>query len=151
MAWEVYTLGGGDYLYTVFNGIKALVDSHSYVKLIAISGMLALFWALLQSAFNNQFKNTVTWAVSFMLMYNVMFLPKVEIVINDPLNRAANYRKVDGVPAALGIFASLSSNIGFRITELMETAFSLPDDLKYQKSGMIFGSRLLGVDLSGKN
>jgi conjugal transfer mating pair stabilization protein TraG len=145
MAWEVYTLGGGDYLYTVFNGIKALVDSHSYVKLIALSGMLALFWALLQSAFNNQFKNTATWAVSFMLMYNVMFLPKVEIVINDPLNRATNYRKVDGVPAALGIFASLSSNIGFRITELMETAFSLPDDLKYQKSGMIFGSRLLGL------
>lgn len=145
MAWEIYTFGGGDYLYSIFNGVAALVASHSYVKIISLSGMLALFWALIQSAFTNQFKNTVTWAVSFMFVYNVMFLPKVTIVINDPLNRGVVNRNVENVPAALGIFASLSSNVGYTITELMETAFAPVNDLQYHKSGMLFGSRLLGL------
>ena len=49
---------------------------------------------------------------------------------------------VANVPIGLALFASLTSEVGDGLTRLTEQAFTLPDDLRYQEHGMIFGARL---------
>lgn len=148
--WEVYTFGGGDYLYSIFNGIAALTKSAGYVNIIAITAMLGLTWAMLQSSFGGGYKASATWIISFMLFYNVMFLPKSTVLINDPLNQDKKYDAVENVPFALAAFASLTSQIGKSMTESMETAFSKADYLPYHKHGMLFGSKLVSMTTTMK-
>jgi conjugal transfer mating pair stabilization protein TraG len=150
MVWEVHTFGGGEYLWDVFNGIAAITSGKSYLSIITISGLFGLTWAMLQSSFGGGYKASVPWIVSFMLFYNVMFLPKATVIINDPLNVNAPYEKVSNVPFALAMFAGLSSQIGKNITEQMEAAFSRPDYLPYHKHGMLFGSKLLSMSTNMK-
>ena len=142
MAWEVYTIGGGEILYDVFNAVASLTRSGNYIKFISMISTIGLFWALLMTAFGNSFKGFITWFASFFLIYNVMFLPKVTVVINDPINFGKPYQSVDNIPIALGIAASISSQAGKALTEATEAVFSTPDDLKYHRTGMLFGSRM---------
>jgi conjugal transfer mating pair stabilization protein TraG len=147
MSWEIYTFGGGQYLYQVFNGIASLTSGDNYLNLVSMSGLLGLAWVLIQVAFNLNFKSAVNWFVSFILIYNVLFLPKASVLINDQLDRTP-YSAVDNVPLALAVFASLSSTIGKDLTEGFEMAFTTPDDLKYHKNGMLFGSKLMQMSAS---
>lgn len=147
MSWEVYTFGGGQYLYQVFNGIASLTSGDNYLNLVKVSGLLGLAWVLIQVAFSLNFKSAVNWFVSFILIYNVLFLPKTSVLINDQLDRTP-YSAVDNVPLALAVFASLSSTIGKDLTEGFEMAFTTPDDLKYHKNGMLFGSKLMQMSTS---
>ena len=49
---------------------------------------------------------------------------------------------VANVPVGLALFASITSQVGDGLTRLTEQAFTLPNDLAYQRHGLIFGSRL---------
>ena len=49
---------------------------------------------------------------------------------------------VANVPVGLALFASLTSQVGDGLTRLTEQAFTLPDDVAYQRHGLIFGARL---------
>jgi conjugal transfer mating pair stabilization protein TraG len=115
-----------------------------------MSALFGLTWAMLQSSFGGGYKASVTWIVSFMLFYNVMFLPKATVIIHDPLNVNKPYDSVKNVPFALAVFAGLSSQIGKNLTEQMEAAFSLPDYLPYHKHGMLFGSKLISMSTNMK-
>ncbi|MDF3047712.1 MAG: conjugal transfer protein TraG [Candidatus Midichloriaceae bacterium] len=150
MSWEIYTLGGGEYLWDVFNAVAAITSGKQYLNIVAMTATLGLAWAMIQSSFGNSFKPNVVWIVTFMLFYNVVFVPKATVLIHDPLSRQEQYRKVDNVPFALALFASLSSQVGKNLTESMEMAFSPPDYLLYHKYGMLFGSKLVSMTNSMK-
>ena len=60
----------------------------------------------------------------------------------DRLDPALAPAVVANVPIGLALFASLTSQIGDGLTRLTEQAFTLPDDLAYQRHGLIFGARL---------
>ena len=53
------------------------------------------------------------------------------------------HQKVDHVPYGLAAFAGYVSKIGYLMTEQVEKIFTLPDDLKYQKTGHLSASTLI--------
>ena len=71
-----------------------------------------------------------------------MIVPKATVRVVDRLDPALAPAVVANVPIGLAIFASVTSEVGDGLTRLTEQAFTLPDDLTYQRHGMIFGSRL---------
>ena len=148
MFFEVHTFGGGEYLVDIFNGVAALCQGANYTQMLVITGMLGLTWILFEVSFTQQFKRGTHWFVAILVIYNVMFVPKVSVYINDHVNPHLQNRLIKNVPFALGMFAGLSSQIGASLTELSETAFSLPNDFKYHKNGMLFGSKL--VDMANR-
>ena len=76
-----------------------------------------------------------------LLIVNMLFVPSTTVWVKDII---ANYSyKVDNVPYGLAVFASDTSQLEKAITEVVEQNFSLPDDLTYQKTGMLFGSNIL--------
>lgn len=139
-SYVVYTYGGGEALYEVFNAIAAMTGGSDYLTLIKLFCVLALFWVVIEMGVHK----TVNWQwfLMFMVMFNIFFVPKKAVTIIDRFNPTAT-RVVANVPFGLAAPAWLFSTMGDGITGLMETYFTLPNDMKYEKTGMIFGSKLM--------
>jgi conjugal transfer mating pair stabilization protein TraG len=82
-----------------------------------------------------------TWGIPVLVITNMLFLPTDTVWVKDTITRYAY--KIDHVPYGLALFASQTSKLGKALTEIVEQSFSTPDDLKYQKNGMMFGSEIL--------
>jgi conjugal transfer mating pair stabilization protein TraG len=142
--YEIITYGGGETLTLLFNGIATVIGDSNYTTMIRLTATLGLFWVLLESTFRNSFALNAKWLIGFILLYNVLLVPKVTVHIIDRVQHD-QIQAVDHVPWGLAIFASLSSEIGDTLTHLCEKTFSLPDDLRYGKTGTVMASSLMSA------
>ena len=144
MMWDVFTLGAGEYLIDIFNAVAALTSGNDYADLLALSVMFALAWVAISVTFQgNDLVTMGKWMMASMLIYNALFLPKASVRIVDRLNPALANPVINNVPLGLAMFAGLASDMGDGVTRLTETAFALPNDLRYQENGMLFGASLV--------
>lgn len=140
-AWEIYTYGNGEFLSLIFNGVVALMGDGNFTTLMRLAGIFGLMWVAIKAAL---YRGPVEWSyiIWFMLIYGTLFVPKTDVVIVDRLDNN-NTRVVANVPWGLGTFAGVTSRIGDWFTRGTEAVMTLPDDLKYHKNGVIFGSHLI--------
>lgn len=139
----ITTYGGGELFFLVFNGIAALFKQEGgfMVPLIHLSLMVGSVYVVILMLFQNHLIEGIRWLLWVIVATNLLFLPKTRIHIYDPLT---NYhRNIDHVPLALGVFASITSQIGRHITEKLESVFTLPDYMPYHKTGTVFASSLM--------
>lgn len=144
MEISVITYGAGEILDTTFNAIAALMNAKSgtlYQPLVRFSLILGLMWAVVTVIYGNHSQLLTSWFIPFNLMLYLFFIPTCTVIIQDPVT-GFNY-KVDNVPWGLGSVAGLVSQIGDRVTREVEKTFSLPDDLKYHKTGAVMASNLI--------
>ncbi len=141
--YEVFTLGGGTYLVDIFNSVAALTGGSAFANLIRITAVFSLLWLMFQTAFGGSWMTNIKWYMAFLAIYMVLFTPKVTVHVTDRLNPALAGGTIDNVPYGLAAFASMTSEIGDGLTRLSEVTFSLPSDLRYQETGMLFGAQLL--------
>ena len=144
MAYEIYTYGNGEVLNGVFNSIAMCMNGHTgtlFEPLKRMALILGAFWAAVSALGGDQAKVLTHWIVPMAIFMNVLFVPSTTVWINDPVTHY--HQKVDNVPHGLAAFASYTSKIGYHITEEVEKIFTLPDDLRYQKSGFLFASNIL--------
>jgi len=148
--FEIYAYGNVDTLTGVFNAIAAIMGGADYfglIKTVAITGMLVAAFAGLFTP--GRFAGW-GWFIGFMLVYNAMFLPKVDVVVVDKLGSQTPV-VVGNVPIGVAFFGHYTSRVGDVMTRFFETAFQaipdpnaqLPAELAYQKNGVMFGNRLI--------
>ena len=140
--YELFTLGGGVYLVDLLNAVAAITGGSAYLSLAQLAGVAGLAWILFRTAFGGSWKDNAKWVLMFTAVWGVMIVPKATVRVVDRLDPALAPAVVANVPIGLAIFASLTSEVGDGLTRLTEQAFTLPNDLTYQRHGMIFGSRL---------
>lgn len=138
----IITYGGGELLREFFNAIVVSFGDSGFKTLMRLSIMLGGLWALFDSITKRNMMLNVKWVCLYILVTNLLFIPKTSINIIDQTQSGKVYT-VDNVPLGLAILANLTSNIGDGLTQLTEKNFSLPDDLRYGKTGMIFASELI--------
>ncbi|MBY0501635.1 MAG: conjugal transfer protein TraG N-terminal domain-containing protein [Alphaproteobacteria bacterium] len=143
MIHVITTYGGGELFTLVFNGIAALFESRNGIlyPLIRIGLMVGLVYVVILMLFRNQLIEGVKWFLWVIVATNLIFLPKTRIHIHDPLTQY--HRDIDHVPLALGVFASLTSQVGKTVTERLESVFTLPDYMPYHQTGTVFASSLM--------
>jgi conjugal transfer mating pair stabilization protein TraG len=148
--FEIYAYGNVDTLTGVFNAIAAIMGGEDYlglIKTVAITGVLVAAFAGLFTP--GRFAGW-GWFIGFMLLYNAMFLPKVDVVVVDKLGSQTPVA-VGNVPIGVAFFGHYTSRVGDVLTRFFETAFQvipdtnaqLPTELSYQKNGVMFGNRLI--------
>ncbi len=140
--YELFTLGGGVYLVDLLNAVAAITGGGAYLTLAQLAGVAALAWILFRTAFGGSWRDNGKWVLMFTAVWGAMIVPRATVRVVDRLNPALGPAVVDNVPVGLALFASLTSQVGDGLTRLTEQAFTLPDDLTYQRHGMIFGTRL---------
>ena len=144
MAYEIYTYGNGEILKGVFDAIAMCLNGQSgtlFEPLKRLGLITGTFWAAIYAIYGDQIKVFTSWIVPMVAMMNVLFLPSTSVWIHDPVTHY--HQKVDHIPYGLAAFAGYVSKIGHVVTEQVERIFSLPDDLRYQKSGSLFASNLI--------
>ena len=154
MTHTIYAYGNGEVLETLFNAIAGLL-SHSqdgksmkgslYAVLLRLGLMTGFMGSIIALAFNQNYtKMMTTWFLPVYAMITLLFAPTTSVTIRDMAtgNLGVVY-KVDNVPWGLGAFAATVSTISYTLTQKVETAFSLPDDLQYHKTGAMMASHLI--------
>jgi len=144
MAYEIYTFGNGEILKGVFDSIAMCLNGHSGTliePLKRIGLIIGAFWAAIYALFGDQVSVLTHWIMPMVAVSNLLFIPTTSVWIHDPITHY--HQKVDHVPYGLAAFAGNISKIGYFMTEQVEKVFSLPDDLKYQKSGTVFASNIM--------
>ncbi len=147
--WEIFAYQNSDSLFGIFNAVAAIRGSDTYLSAIAGVAFCGFVAALLAYAFAPQKLQGWQWLASVVLVYSILFVPRVAVGIVDKTG-GSPVKMVDNVPFGIALFGGLTSTIGNTLTELFETAFQaipgnagLPSELAYQKNGLVFGNRLI--------
>ena len=122
--------------------MAAITGGGAYLTLAQLAGVAGLAWILFRTAFGGSWRDNAKWVLMFTAVWGAMIVPKATVRVVDRLDPALAPAVVANVPIGLALFASLTSEVGDGLTRLTEQAFTLPNDLTYQRHGMIFGSRL---------
>jgi len=144
MAYDIHTFGNGEILKGVFDAIAMCLNGHDgtlFEPLKRLGLILGTFWAAIYAIYGNQMKAFTHWIIPMTIIMNLLFVPSTSLWIHDPVTKY--HQKVDHVPYGLAAFAGYVSKIGFHLTEQIEKVFSMPDDLRYQKSGSLFASNII--------
>ena len=147
--WEIFAYHNSEALEGIFNAIAAIMASGTYLSAIAAVGFCGFVAAMVAYMFQPEKLVGWKWLVSVVLIYGVLFVPRVTVAVVDKTGGTPN-RIIANVPFGMAALGGLTSTIGNAITELFETAFqtlpgpaALPGELSYQQNGLMFGSRLI--------
>jgi len=144
MDYAITTYGGGEILEGLFNAIAVCLNSTNgtlFTPLVRFGLLIGGFMGFVYAFWGDQLGFVKNWLIPFYLILNAVFVPQTSVWIIDPVNHTHN--KIDHVPWGLGAFAGMVSQIGKVLTEKVEMVFSLPEDLRYQKTGHLFASHLI--------
>ncbi len=125
---KIYSIGDSTFLYYILNGVAMIVKSDGFFGLLASGVVFGLILLSLQAVISSgkfDVGKTIMGIVVLMMMYGGFgsSYDGVEVEIVDIYNPAAANKSVDGIPFGIATVGSAVSFLGFKITELMETAF----------------------------
>jgi conjugal transfer mating pair stabilization protein TraG len=139
MALTIYTYGGGDILRKVFDSLAILTSGGMFQSLVMIGLICGAFWAIVKCFFSPRLE---TFFLKFLLpalaVTSLLMLPRTKVHIEDAYTRAPY--AVDNVPWLIAVPAEFISTLSYHITAAIETVMHVPNDMTYNKTGMVFGS-----------
>lgn len=140
---EIHTVGGGYYLYDIFNYLAAFTGSNNFQALLYGALVAGVLVAAFQLTVFGSARQALTYFIGAMLAVTIGIGPKAKVVLMDSTTPSDIYGIVDNVPWSVAFVGSLTSRTGATVTDTMETLLAAPDDLTYQRSGMMFGSTIV--------
>jgi conjugal transfer mating pair stabilization protein TraG len=144
MQWEIFTTGGGYYLYDTFNMLAAYTSSGNFRNLLSIGVIFGVAWAGINMAMGGSIGSSLKYVLTMIVVMGLTLGPKSTVVIVDKTSGALPiYGLVDNVPTPVAMVGHYTSAISYYLTGQMETLMSTPTDLTYQKNGIMFGASLL--------
>ncbi len=143
MAYELYYYGNGPVMAQVIESVKYVLNSPDYGTIIQV--VLVLAGLLMVTAWhgaNIKGRNgTHTLGVSMLtllVLYYGAYAPKVDLLINDPLNSFVT--SVQNAPIGLGAVLWASNQINRGLGDLFDASFSssgFPDEFTYEHMGSV--------------
>lgn len=140
--WQFYAYGGGAIYSQVFNAVALMSGANAMDSLLRLALVLGLCMGLVKAVTDFNVGAILKWYLFAVVIYGVLWVPKVTIHVTDRLNPSAAYGNIANVPLGVGASAAIISQIGDRIIALTETSFADPADLTYSSHGMIFGAKM---------
>lgn len=139
---EVYTIGSGDTVQEVFNAIAAVFNNTTGIAEVThLAILFGGFCSVFQFIKSKDVKTLLHWAGWYVVATSLLLYPKATVAIVDQTD--SKPRIISHVPLSLASFASFTSRIGLGLAEMVETVFHMPDDMAYNKTGMLMGSKLV--------
>lgn len=143
-AETVYVWGYGDILGEALQSIKYVFASGAFLDSWKAVIALTLVTVSLFSAISREptafLKMPVFWFLSAGV-WTLFVVANVDIYIEDKTN-PNNNRTVTHVPFGVGYFLAKFSQIELEMGTVMETMFSVPNDLSFTQSGLIYGASI---------
>lgn len=142
-SYTVYAYWNQEQLYGLFNAVAIIMGGGGdYLMLLRTVAIVGLISAGVAALAKMRAEGFATYFIMTAMLYGCLVLPKATLTIVDVTGHNAP-KVVSNVPWGLGALASTTSHIGYWLTGAYETALSMPNDLAFQKNGMLFGARML--------
>jgi conjugal transfer mating pair stabilization protein TraG len=148
MDYVIYTYGGGEILWKIFNGLALFFKSDSayltgVVKLsLAIGGL----WAALQAIYKGSMGILARdYFIPAYLILNILLLPKTSVHIVDEVSSDFKYAKVDNVPLGIAAVTSTASKLSRFMTDRIEQSLKTAEATHFGKTGSMFAARLVSM------
>jgi conjugal transfer mating pair stabilization protein TraG len=142
--FKVFAYFNVNQIATLMDSVAAITASPGYLgalRLVAMIGFI-VFVAGVALGKNQDPLSFFRWFLTLAVINSLLLVPKADVLIVDRtggLTLAA--RK--NVPLGLAFFASVTSTAGDYMTRAFETVFALPDDIAFQKAGVMFGNTVV--------
>lgn len=140
--WEFRSYGSGSLYHDIFSAVALMSGANAMDSLIRLALVLGVAMGIVKAVTDFNVGAILRWYVFAVVIYGVLWVPKVNIQVEDRLNPAVVYPIVANVPLGVGASSALISQVGDRIIKLTETAFADPADAEFSKHGMIFGAKM---------
>jgi len=146
----IQVLAFGELYQLMLNALAGFMNQGffaSFLKLTALIGIIMVTVGYLKRRDPTIYAK---WVVSYVLVLQLLITPKTDVLVYDIAEQKG--LAVDNVPLVFAVTASILTNIGVGLAETYDALLSLPsskdgrvlpDDLKYTKTGMMFGSKLV--------
>lgn len=136
----IYTPQNGEFMKEVLDAMAALMGTDTFKYAIDIVMILAACMAAVQFISGNKMQSLIRYFLTtFFALYCLIGIHSSVAVVD--MQQEIKGLTVDNVPIGNALPASIISQFGRAITLTFGDAFRMPDDLDYNKSGMVFGSR----------
>lgn len=142
MALEIITVGGVDILAQMFNAIAVITSNTSFFHLMGAAEILGVAACVLRYVQRHDLKDLGKWLIFFVFINGILLTPKVDLVFTDKIY-TTKVKKVDNVPVGVATPFYMFSLGGNALAEMYDTFLSQPNDVRYTRTGMLFGQRLL--------
>lgn len=140
--YEIYTTGGGDNLTLTLNALAAFAGTNNYLAIIRIGILIGLIMAMFQILFGGPLKSFVQAYVIMAFVGSLSIAQTSDVIIFDKTKGPLWSRTVSNVPTSVAYIGSFTSRFSNTLTERIETLFTPPTYLAYQRQGMLFGATL---------
>lgn len=142
--FEVFTIGGGRYLFNFFHAMAAIAQSDAYEAVIASAVMIGTIWITSKLITSRQWDAVPRYMLLIVIMLYGGLYPKATVKITDTIDpvNSGGYIVANvpwGVAAITGLFTMASHGI----TTLLEDNLVDVGSPKYAEHGMVFGASLL--------
>jgi conjugal transfer mating pair stabilization protein TraG len=137
----IQVLAFGELYQLMLNALAGFMNQGffaSFLKLTALIGIIMVTVGYLKRRDPTIYAK---WVVSYVLVLQLLITPKTDVMVYDIAEQKG--LAVDNVPLVFAVTASILTNIGVGLAETYDALLSLPDDLKYTKTGSLFGSKLI--------
>ena len=141
MNFELFTYGGGDFLRMIFNALAIIFSVDDFTTAIRTMALIGLLVVMTNAAFMKG-KLNFQWIIGLVAIYTIVFIPRVTVLINDRVV-TSNSAVVANVPLGIAAPAAFFSSAGNWLTEMFETQFALPSEVRYTGNGMLLANSLL--------
>lgn len=145
----IYAYGNGEMLEGVFNSIAMMVSTKNgafYKPLLHIGAIVGGIWAISKAFWESSVNGLLLhWMIPLVVFLGMCVIRTQPVYIIDVLNGGdlEHVIKVDNVPIGLAKAAQTISQIGYKITQIVEIAFHTIGNKRYNATGMIFGAENL--------
>lgn len=140
---SMYVISNGDLAREALNAVSALLGSSSFTSAMKIGILFSIYGAALNYMHRHDVIVFAKWFITYFGITVIMLTPKVTLQIIDVSNMGASYTV--SVPFGLGYPASMITTTAHGIIEAFEKNFHTPNDLSYNRTGMLFGSKLFKI------
>ncbi len=131
--YDIVSIGDGEMLYQVFQGIALIFKGGSIEGLVGAGFALGFLIAGFRYWTNDELN--MRYILFALTIYSALYIPRVTVTIEDIYS--GEVRVVANVPFGVAMPMSVISNTGVKLTELFETAFSTPGMSSMLDSGYL--------------
>ena len=150
MTYEIYVIANSGLFKEGLNAIAAFCRSSGFEAATWIGSAIGIMMTAYGYTKDKDLVVYLKWLASYMLVFNVLLGTTSTVAIINTTDQTVPAQIVDGVPFGIAFPAHLITAFGHEFTEALETAFSMPDETQYHKTGMLFGSNLFNLSLAAK-
>ena len=141
--YEIYTTGGGYYLYDIFNFLAMFTSGAMWSDMLTIGIVLGVFYLAVKILLTGNMQGSFGYILMVAVVGALGVGPKARVVVMDTTYPLEIYGTVDNVPFSIALVANLTTSTSYHLTRRMETLLSSPGNLVYQRHGMLFGATLM--------